>query len=219
MDRHLALPADLSGFDGERRVTPLNNSHVLFPADLIEYHNWQAGGGYGDPCEREPERVLLDVRDGAVSVEEAERVYGIVIRGGVVDAQATERSRQRIRDGRLREARPAGELDLEWIDPAMAPDATADPAASFSDVVTFDFGSDEARCGGCARGLGSAHGDFRRGCVVEEQDVSASGPSRGQDYGNGRIRLLLFYCPGCGRQLDCEVTARGGARPGFVLSN
>ncbi len=39
------------------------------------------GGGWGDPLEREPERVLRDVRDGYVSIEGARRDYGVVVLG------------------------------------------------------------------------------------------------------------------------------------------
>lgn len=38
------------------------------------------GGGYGDPLEREPHLVLDDVIDGYVSIEGAERDYGVVVR-------------------------------------------------------------------------------------------------------------------------------------------
>ena len=37
------------------------------------------GGGYGDPLDREAERVVADVLDGYVSVEAAEQVYGVVV--------------------------------------------------------------------------------------------------------------------------------------------
>ena len=37
------------------------------------------GGGFGDPKEREREKVLRDVRDGLVSPEAAEQVYGVKI--------------------------------------------------------------------------------------------------------------------------------------------
>jgi N-methylhydantoinase B len=54
-----------------------------------------AGGGYGDPLEREPERVLRDVRDGYVTIEGAARDYGVVVTGGLVlDLEATERLRR-----------------------------------------------------------------------------------------------------------------------------
>jgi N-methylhydantoinase B len=42
--------------------------------------NPPGGGGYGDPFARPPERVLDDVVDGYVSLEAAERDYGVVIR-------------------------------------------------------------------------------------------------------------------------------------------
>jgi N-methylhydantoinase B len=38
------------------------------------------GGGYGDPLERDPERVLEDVREGYVTPERARERYGVVIR-------------------------------------------------------------------------------------------------------------------------------------------
>ena len=56
------------------------------------------GGGYGDPLEREPGRVLRDVIDGYVSAAAAERDYGVVVVQLVgawqIDAEATARLRQ-----------------------------------------------------------------------------------------------------------------------------
>ncbi len=54
------------------------------------------GGGYGDPFERPAESVLRDVSDGLVSVEAAERDYGVVI-----DAESMQISREET--ARLRE--------------------------------------------------------------------------------------------------------------------
>ena len=59
------------------------------------------GGGFGDPLEREPERVKRDVRDGYVTIEGAARDYGVVVTGDpeedpeglAVDVEATERLR------------------------------------------------------------------------------------------------------------------------------
>src|SRR4249920_743803 len=39
------------------------------------------GGGWGDPLDRETERVLADVRDGKVSVDGARDDYGVVVTG------------------------------------------------------------------------------------------------------------------------------------------
>jgi len=52
------------------------------------------GGGHGDPLMREAERVLIDVRNGNVSPEAAERDYGVVLRRDgadwTVDQAATD---------------------------------------------------------------------------------------------------------------------------------
>lgn len=53
-------------------------SYRLSEGDLISWRTAGAGG-YGDPYEREPWRVLRDVREGFVTIEAAERDYGVVI--------------------------------------------------------------------------------------------------------------------------------------------
>lgn len=65
-----------------------------------------AGSGWGDPFQREPERVLADVRDDYVSIDEAAQDYGVVIIGQVddperlrVDAPATAKLRGRVVGG------------------------------------------------------------------------------------------------------------------------
>ena len=37
------------------------------------------GGGFGDPLDRDPERVRHDVREGYVSLEKAHETYGVVV--------------------------------------------------------------------------------------------------------------------------------------------
>ena len=53
---------------------------IWFEPDARVRLNPPGGGGYGHPCERDPESVLRDVVNGYVSIEAAERDYGIVIR-------------------------------------------------------------------------------------------------------------------------------------------
>jgi N-methylhydantoinase B len=68
------------------------------------------GGGYGDPLDRDPQRVLADVRDGVVSLVAAERDYGVVIAQGILDVKATAALRaERRRDAG---AKPAGLFTL-----------------------------------------------------------------------------------------------------------
>jgi N-methylhydantoinase B len=49
------------------------------PRDEVQLY-LPGGGGYGDPLTRPAERVLQDVVDGYVSIEAAEREYGVAVR-------------------------------------------------------------------------------------------------------------------------------------------
>jgi N-methylhydantoinase B len=60
------------------------------------------GGGYGDPLEREPERVAFDLREGYISPKAARELYGLVLDGaGRVDKPATAALRERLRAARF----------------------------------------------------------------------------------------------------------------------
>lgn len=57
------------------------------------------GGGFGDPLDREPARVLADVLAGRVTPEHARAAYGVVLAAGGVDDETTERLRAEMRRG------------------------------------------------------------------------------------------------------------------------
>ena len=52
-----------------------------------------SAGGYGSAFERDPQAVLDDVLDGIVSMGSAESQYGVIIRDGKVDTDATRLKR------------------------------------------------------------------------------------------------------------------------------
>lgn len=66
----------------------------LKPGDVVTMD--AAGGGYGDPLEREVDRVEEDVWEGYVSLEAAENSCGVIIdpETGLVDGKATEKKRE-----------------------------------------------------------------------------------------------------------------------------
>ena len=58
------------------------------------------GGGFGDPWERDPERVRDDVLDGLITAEQTQRDYGVTIDSdGEIDRAETERLRAKGRAG------------------------------------------------------------------------------------------------------------------------
>ncbi|MGB1035687.1 MAG: hydantoinase B/oxoprolinase family protein [Candidatus Puniceispirillales bacterium] len=54
-----------------------------------------SAGGYGDAFDRSPEDVFEDVLDELISVESAERDYGVIISNGSLDMDATAKRRNR----------------------------------------------------------------------------------------------------------------------------
>ena len=63
---------------------------VLREGDVVRIES-AGGGGFGDPHEREPERVLHDVAEGLVSPANAARAYGVALTadGTTVDVEGT----------------------------------------------------------------------------------------------------------------------------------
>lgn len=104
------------------------------------------GGGYGDPMERDPARVLQDVIDEYVSVARAELDYGVVVK--VIDADmleyevddaATEKARAHIRKNRV---------DWARMDPAKVSQMYKDGEINEMDAVRkyaviLDWGTGE----------------------------------------------------------------------------
>ena len=66
----------------------------LRPGNVVQV-NMNAGGGYGDPLDRDPAAVLGDVLDGYVSIEGAREDYGVIISAdkAAVDVDATNKLR------------------------------------------------------------------------------------------------------------------------------
>jgi N-methylhydantoinase B len=71
------------GRDDERHMLKAN-AHPLAPGSVVELLTG-GGGGFGNPLERDPERVRADVRDGYVSIEAAQRDYGVVLDPDTLD--------------------------------------------------------------------------------------------------------------------------------------
>jgi N-methylhydantoinase B len=84
----------------ERLPTGKTIGHVALAVDDGFIVEVGGGGGFWNPLERDPERVLADVRSGYVSLDAARRDYGVVIRPEgrcyVLDVGATIELRRQI---------------------------------------------------------------------------------------------------------------------------
>ena len=78
----------------DREVTQ-GGSYNLLDAGEVLVNNTGGGGGYGDPFDREPDRVAHDVRNGFVSVHAAARDYGVAVDPITFGVDQTETRRLR----------------------------------------------------------------------------------------------------------------------------
>ena len=86
---------NLARVDGEIQEMPSKVPHTTLNAGDRFVCEGPAGGGYGDPFQRDPTRVLMDVKDGLVSRQSAEQDYGVAItKELVLDDSATATLRQ-----------------------------------------------------------------------------------------------------------------------------
>jgi N-methylhydantoinase B len=75
--------------------------HPVDAGDIIMVRS-AGGGGYGDPLERDPQRVATDLREGYISAAQAHQLYGLVLdKANGVDKAATAALRDRLRADRI----------------------------------------------------------------------------------------------------------------------
>jgi N-methylhydantoinase B len=198
--------------NGAARTIGLNAVGVALAAgEAFRFAN-ASGSGLGDPLEREPDRVVADVREGYVSPTAAREVYGVVVGPeGAVDLAGTVAARDALRDARRARARF----------PARAPDPprTARAVGRLSACVEVVPAGPAlvARCAGCGAGLSRAPQSWKAGAGVAETTVGtreyaaltgAWAPRRAA----GAAVLREYVCPGCARLLETEVVLAGMPR-------
>src|SRR5262249_59220668 len=99
--RPFGLYGGSPGQPSENYLNP-ETDHRLLPSKLTMtigkgdvFRHVLAGGGWGDPLERDPHPVLPDLRNEFLSADRAKSDYGVVVDTATwrVDAEATERLR------------------------------------------------------------------------------------------------------------------------------
>ena len=192
------IPTDIADVRGEDVTLQLRQENfVQHPSDVYAVI-WSAAGGFGDPCEREPERVRADVvEQRAVSIPAARQIYGVVIHDdGTLDAEATHALRGAMREGRRRKGGSVRRLQGK-------------EKARISDNLTVRREADGLRtaCAKCAADLGSIRDNYKDACVLEEHDIGASNPNIGdwRRYIDDRPVFRQFFCPGCGALIENEI--------------
>ncbi|MGH2792462.1 MAG: hydantoinase B/oxoprolinase family protein, partial [Actinomycetota bacterium] len=83
----------------ERVLSGLADDEPVRAGEVVRIET-TGGGGWGDPLERDPASVALDVRQDKVSARAARSSYGVVLIDHEVDSAATKALRESLRAGR-----------------------------------------------------------------------------------------------------------------------
>jgi N-methylhydantoinase B len=101
------MPTDPTELGGDVDWVPAKSFDRAPTPDDVFVCAWAAASGYGDPLDREPQRVADDVAAGRVTAAWGAEGYGVVLAGdGSVDTAATESAREALRRARLSEGTP-----------------------------------------------------------------------------------------------------------------
>ena len=163
---------------------------------------WTAAGGFGDPLERDPERVRKDVVENrAVSREAAREIYGVVVAADEkLDIESTRRLRAERRDAHRRKDGSVRTL-------------TGKVLAQITDnlAVRKANGGLHTCCAKCAADLGPVRDNYKDHAVRVDDEIAASNPNVGdwKRYIDERPVFRQFFCPGCGALLENEIAREG----------
>ncbi|MBI2881939.1 MAG: hydantoinase B/oxoprolinase family protein [Candidatus Tectomicrobia bacterium] len=198
------FPEEVEEIGGSREpavwgIYPLKKGEML--------HGWfMGGGGYGDPVERDPERVRNDVVQGTISRECAREIYRVALNDDLeVDPEETSRLKRETRERRLKARTGVSSRD-GGADPRMS--AAANPAGGASYNLSDDLravkasGGVRVQCRGCDHVLSGIGEHWKDRCRVLRSPLTESGPRRSA---NGIFEMRQYACPSCGRLLDVEV--------------
>jgi N-methylhydantoinase B len=189
-------PVDRDALGGEAVALPYCEFQIA-EQDVLYISN-ASGGGFGDPLDRDPALVANDVIVGLVSAQAAREIYGVVLRNGAVDLEATEMTR-----GRLREERREGLDRAGGGAPRMGIVVPADhPLRENLEVARRD-GAAWVRCARCGHWLCDESEDWSMAC-----DRKLLSPTKGgalMEPLEGSFFLEQLSCPSCAVLFDTEV--------------
>jgi N-methylhydantoinase B len=195
------VPTDPSELGGEERLLPYCEIDLRSDDVLIMTNG--GGGGYGDPLERDPQRVLDDVLDGLVSPGAALTVYGVALRGGAVDAEATEQTRARLRGerGAIVTHEGVAAVARGSRNGERRPDLERPVRENLE--IASQHGSRWLRCAQCGQWLCPEHEDW-----LEASSKSLVTPTRAGPLMQvlvGEYVLAHWTCPACSALFETQV--------------
>jgi acetone carboxylase gamma subunit len=83
-----------------------------------------------------------------------------------------------------------------------------------TEYLDLDIAAEKWMCNRCGREIGPARENYKKGCLVHDRDPREIHPPIVSGEFNFSpdplwVRILEFYCPGCGTQIETEYLPPG----------
>jgi N-methylhydantoinase B len=159
---------------------------------------WTAAGGFGDPMDRDPQHVLDDWLNGAVTLAAARGIYGVVIddKTAALDLKASKALREATRRNRVK-------------DIAVKPRKLGGDALRVTENLLVRLDGEVAHhcCAKCDSDLGPTADNYKDHCLREDNPIQASSPLVGDPHRfiDDEPVFRQFFCPGCGTLIENEI--------------
>ncbi len=164
------------------------------PVDVFVM-SWAGAGGYGDPLERDPARVLLDLQRRNITADWAAEAYGVIVNTeGQVDLEGTDKQRAKLRKARIRKAPKRERRKIE----AARAHRVAEGLLLADGVLA---------CSKCEKEICVASENYKLHCAVTERPVKATNPNvlDPKTYVDDKMVFRGYACPSCGLLLQTEI--------------
>ena len=189
------MPTSLEELQGKTAyVAPKAFNIPQKPSDVFLL-SWAGAGGYGDPLERDPARVVLDIQRGSVTPEWATEASGVIFdEQGNVDTQGTDTRRNKLHKARVRQV-PKRERGK--INPAHA--------RHVAEGLLLADGT--LACSKCTHAICPATENYKPHCAMTERPLKTVNPHilDPKTYVDDKIVFRSYACPSCGLLIQTEL--------------
>ena len=189
------MPGDLGEVGGEQINISPKTGGVVQGQDDVFCLAWTSAGGYGDPLERDPAKVVRDVSKADVSESWAKHRHGVCLEpDGTLNASATRALREKLRQERLSRG------SAEHFAGGRCPESPDELRVSEGLALARSDGRTYYTCRKCRARIHEASGNYKNGCIRTVTDVRSVGlesidPAQFID---DVIEYREYFCPGCG---------------------
>lgn len=183
----------------------LGGIRLKVPEYSIFCYSYGCGGGYGDPLDRDPDKVCEDIGKEATTHEMAEKVYGVVIDAECleIDHDKTQKLRGTLLRERIKKAQPVTPgIEADKLD-ASKRGKKLRRITEYLEILEKTDGQKVICCIKCGNQFCSAQDNYKKYALRSVRDPRELKSVADCD------ETLTYYreyiCPGCGTLLQVEA--------------